>query len=78
MTKQTPGRPVTLPIASAIMAAPPSCRHTVTVTIAIVKGVEHGQIALSRHAEYVANPVDDQLVDQCFGGGPQVVFRRHE
>ncbi len=30
VTKQTPGRPVTLPTASAIMAAPPSCRQTVT------------------------------------------------
>ena len=30
VTKQTPGRPVTLPIASAIMQAPPSWRQTVT------------------------------------------------
>ncbi len=34
VTKQTPGRPVSLPCASAIMAAPPSCRHTVTSTSA--------------------------------------------
>src|SRR6267154_2012033 len=31
VTKQTPGRPVALPTASAIMAAPPSWRQTVTV-----------------------------------------------
>src|ERR1700676_5202979 len=31
VTKQMPGRPVTLPMASAIIAAPPSCRQTVTV-----------------------------------------------
>ena len=30
VTKQTPGRPVALPTASAIIAAPPSWRHTVT------------------------------------------------
>jgi hypothetical protein len=31
VTKQMPGRPVALPTASAIIAAPPSCRHTVSV-----------------------------------------------
>src|SRR5712692_5588869 len=30
VTKQTPGRPVALPCASAMIAAPLSCRHTVT------------------------------------------------
>ena len=29
VTKQMPGRPVALPTASAIIAAPPSCRQTV-------------------------------------------------
>ena len=31
VTMATPGRPVARPTASAIMAAPPSCRQTVTV-----------------------------------------------
>jgi hypothetical protein len=30
VTKQMPGMPVALPAASAIMAAPPSCRQIVT------------------------------------------------
>jgi len=30
VTKQMPGRPVALPWASAMIAAPLSCRHTVT------------------------------------------------
>ena len=32
VTKQTPGRPVALPTASAIIAAPPSWRHAVTAS----------------------------------------------
>ena len=77
VTKQMPGRPVALPTASAIMAAPPSCRQTVTVDVAVVEGVERGEIALARHAEHVPHAVDDELVDQDFAGGPGAVIGAH-
>ena len=78
VTKQTPGRPVALPTASAIMAAPPSCRHTVTRDVAVVEGVERGEVALARHAEDVAHAVNAQLVDQNLGGGPRIVLTAHQ
>ena len=44
---------------------------------AIVKRVERGQIALARHAEHVAHPVDRQLIDQDFAAGPRAVIAAH-
>ena len=77
VTKQTPGRPVALPTASAIIAAPPSWRQTVTVIGAVVQGVEHAQVALAGHAEDVFDAVDDQLVDQGLGGGAGLGLVEH-
>ena len=68
-----PGRPVALPTASAIMAAPPSWRQTVS-EIAVVESIERREIALARHAEHVVHAVDDQLVDQDFAAGAHVVL----
>ena len=45
--------------------------------IAVVKRIEHGEIALAGHAEGVADTVDDQLVDQHLGGGAQIVLGFH-
>ena len=39
--------------------------------------IEHGEIALAGNAEGVADTVDDQLVDQHFGGGAQIVLGFH-
>ena len=44
--------------------------------VAVVEGVEHGEIALARHAEYVAHAVDAQLIDQNLGGGARIVLHR--
>ena len=45
--------------------------------VAVVKRIEHGEIALAGHAEGVADTVDDQLVDQHLGGGAQIVLGFH-
>ena len=74
VTKQMPGRPVALPTASAIMAAPPSCRQTVTVIVAVMEGIERREIALARHAEHVLHAVDDELVDQDLAAGAGAVI----
>ena len=44
---------------------------------AVVKGIKHGEVAFPRHTEHVAYAVQDQLVDQNFGGGAQVVLGAH-
>ena len=46
--------------------------------VAAVAGVERRDVALARHAEHVARAVDDELVDQDFAAGPQVVTRAHD
>ena len=46
--------------------------------VAIVESVEHRQIAFSRNAEYVADPLQDQLVDEDLRGGPRIVFGTHQ
>ena len=77
VTKQMPGRPVSLPTASAIIAAPPLLAADGDLDVAVVKRVEHGEIALAGHAEHVADALDDQLVDQHLGGGAQIVLGFH-
>ena len=77
VTKQMPGRPVALPTASAIIAAPPSWRQTVSCDRPVVEGVERREIALARHAEGVLHAVDDQLIDQDFAAGPGAVIGAH-
>ena len=77
VTKQTPGRPVTLPIASAIMQAPAFLAADGDGEIAVMERVEHGEIALARHAKDVAHAVDAQLIDQNLGGGAQIVLGAH-
>ena len=36
--------------------------------VAVVAGVERGDIALARHAEHVTHAMNDELIDQNFGG----------
>ena len=45
--------------------------------VAVVKGVEHGEIAFAGHAEDVANAVVDQLIDQHLGGRSRVLMSAH-
>lgn len=45
--------------------------------VAIVKSVEHGEIALAGNAEHVPHAIGDQLVDQRLGGGSGVITRAH-
>ena len=69
VTKQMPGRPVSLPCASAIMAAPPSWRQTVTSMSRVMQRVERRQIALARHAENVIDPLGKKLIDKDLAAG---------
>ena len=68
VTKQMPGRPVALPTASAIMAAPPSWRQVVTVMRRVAQRIEHRQEAFAGHAEHMLDAVGDKLVDQHLCG----------
>ncbi len=43
----------------------------------VVEGVERGEIALARHAEYVLHAVHDELVDQNFAAGAGAVIGAH-
>ena len=45
--------------------------------VAVVKGIEHGEITLARNAEYVAHAVDPQLIHQNLGGGANIVLPAH-
>src|SRR5262249_62219420 len=45
--------------------------------IAVVEGIERREIALPGHAKHVTNPVNDELVDQNFGGRPRAVIGAH-
>src|SRR5262249_45076674 len=45
--------------------------------IAVVEGVERRNIALAGHAKHVAHPVNDELVDENFGGRPGAVIGAH-
>jgi hypothetical protein len=45
--------------------------------LAVMKGVEHRQVAFAGHAEDVAHAVDHELIDQHFGRGPGLVERAH-
>ena len=73
---------------SAMMRAttsvdPPGGNGTISVIcrdgqIAVMKGVEHGEIALTGNTEYVTHAIDDQLVDQHFGGGSGIVLGAHD
>ena len=64
VTKQMPGRPVALPMRfgrhrrAALVAADGE------LDVAVVEGVERGEIAFPRHAKGVAHAVDDQLIHQ--------------
>ena len=39
--------------------------------------VEHREIALAGHAEYVTDAVDTQLIDKNLGGGANIVLTAH-
>ena len=77
VTKQMPGRPVDLADGfrhhrrAALVAA-----HG-DGDVAVVKRIEHGEIAFAGHAEGVLDAVDDQLVDQHLGGGTQIILGFH-
>ena len=45
--------------------------------IAVMKGIEGRDVALARHAEYVAHAVDEELIDKDFGGRPGPVIGAH-
>src|SRR5262249_30976297 len=45
--------------------------------ITVVEGIERREITLPRHAKHVTNPVNDELVDQNFGGRPRAVIGAH-
>ena len=45
--------------------------------IAVVKGIERGQIAFARHAEYMLHAVNRQLVDQNLAAGAGAVIAAH-
>ena len=64
VTIQMPGSPVSLPWASAIMAAPPSLAAHGDLDAGVVQAVEHGQVAFARHAEHMLDAMGGQLVDQ--------------
>ena len=77
VTKQTPGRPVTLPMASAIIAGAGLLPAHRDGDIAVMECVQHREIALAGHAEDMLHAVDAQLVDQNFGGTAQIVLGAH-
>src|SRR5262249_56143053 len=45
--------------------------------ITVVEGIERREITLPGHAKHVTNPVNDELVDQNFGGRPRAVIGAH-
>ena len=69
VTKQTPGRPVTLPIGlrhhrrAALVTAD---RHG---DAAVAERIQHGEKALAGNAEHMLDAVDHELFDQRRGGG---------
>ena len=69
VTRQTPGRPVSFPYASAMFAAAASWRHEIKPDVRVVERVEHGQVALARHAERVLDAVQLELVDEDLAAG---------
>src|SRR6266852_723053 len=44
--------------------------------IAVVESIERREIALPGHTKHVSHPVNDELVDQNFGGRPCAVMAR--
>ena len=64
VTKQIPGRPVSRPSVSAIIAAPASCRHTVDFDRRVVHGVEGGEEGFARNAVDPLDALGDELVDE--------------
>jgi hypothetical protein len=45
--------------------------------VAVVESIERGDVALARHAERVAHAMDDELINQDFGGRPRAVVGAH-
>ena len=65
VTMHTPGRPVSLPYASAIIAAPPSWRHTHGGDAGeVVQPVEHREKALAGHQEDPIAALNGELVGE--------------
>ena len=46
--------------------------------LAVVEGVERGEIALARHAEHMRHAMRDQLIDEDFAAGPRSVIGAHQ
>ena len=65
VTKQIPGRPVSLPSASAMLAAAPSCLATIDGDLRrVIQRVEHIEIAFAGDAEQAVDAVDAKRVDE--------------
>jgi hypothetical protein len=73
VTKHTPGRPVSLPCASAMKAAPPSCRQMTNRmrSRCCMKAVQHRQIAFARHAKGMGHALGHQAFDEQMAGVPR-------
>ena len=54
VTKTTPGRPVALPTASAIIAGAAFLAANRYGKVAVMEGIQYGEIALTRYAKHVA------------------------
>ena len=68
VTNARPGRPVSLPQASAMYAAPPSCRQMMNRSRSrdVVHGVEDGEVALAGNAESEGGALREQAGDEDF------------
>ena len=77
VTKQMPGRPVALPTAFRHHRGAALLPADGERDVAVVEGVERGEIAFARHAEHVAHAMDRQLIDQDFAAGPRAVIAAH-
>ncbi len=77
VTKQMPGRPVSLPIGfrhDAGAAFLPADRH---LEGTIHHGVERSDVAFAGYAEDMARAMDDELIDQHLGGGSRSIIGAH-
>ena len=74
VTKQMPGRPLSLPCASAMKAAPPSCRQAMKRmrSRCSMKAVEHGQETFAGHAEGGVHALGDQGLDKHMSGQARI------
>ena len=80
VTKQMPGRPVSLPCGLRHHGRAALLPADGDGDVGVVQRVEHREKAFARHAEQVLDAVDDQLVDQDLAAGARMSchqFFRH-